>query len=324
MNWQIGIVIIGRNEGKKLQGCIQSALQQSSAVVYVDSGSTDNSLDYAREAGCEIVELDTNISFTAARGRNRGATHLLQQFPNLQFVQFIDGDCLLAPQWLEIACKEMKQDPSLAVVCGRRRERYPQNSIYNRLCDLEWDTPVGEATACGGDSLMRVAAFQQTGGFDPTFAAGEEPELCYRMRQNGWRVRRIAAEMTLHDANMTHFTQWWRRTMRAGNAYAHTFWRHGNSTERFGLRETISIWLWAALIPILAIGLTAPTRGWSLLLFFGYFFLAWRIYTRMRGNGMGKDDALLYAVSCVVGKFPQLVGQTRFYLARQSNLIEYK
>jgi molybdopterin molybdotransferase len=33
------------------------------------------------------------------------------------------------------------------------------------LCDIEWDTPVGEARACGGIALMRVAAFERAQGF---------------------------------------------------------------------------------------------------------------------------------------------------------------
>ncbi len=324
MNQLIGIVVIGRNEGERLKISLDSALNQSDLVVYVDSGSTDNSMQLARQMGCHTVELDMSVPFTAARGRNVGADQLLQSATPPEFIQFIDGDCILADGWLEIAANEMRDDPMLAVACGRRREKYPENSIYNRLCDLEWDTPIGEVRACGGDALMRVSAFRQNGGFDPTFAAGEEPELCYRMRQNGWKVRRIGAEMTLHDANITSFNQWWRRAMRAGSAYAHSVWRHGRAAERFGLRESASIWLWAALMPALAIGLTQSTRGFSLLLLGGYLALALKVYLSMRNKGIEKNDAVLYAASCVIGKFPQLIGQTKFYVARQSSLIEYK
>ena len=99
--------------------------------------------------------------------------------------------------WFEAALAAMDRDPQLAVVCGRRRERFRERSIYHRLCDLEWDTPVGEARACGGDALMRVTALQQAGGYNEAVIAGEEPELCVRLRQCGWKVWRIEAEMTL-------------------------------------------------------------------------------------------------------------------------------
>ncbi len=54
------------------------------------------------------------------------------------------------------------------------------------------------------------------GGFDPTAAAGEEPELCQRLRKAGWSIWRVDAEMTRHDLGMTRFRQWWRRQYRSG------------------------------------------------------------------------------------------------------------
>ena len=77
---------------------------------------------------------------------------------------------------------------------------HPEASVYNRLCDFEWDTPVGDAEACGGDFLARAAAFGSVGGFDERMIAGEEPELCYRLRRGGWRIHRADHAMTLHDA----------------------------------------------------------------------------------------------------------------------------
>src|SRR5205814_5820312 len=126
-----------------------------------------------------------------------------------QFAFFLDGDCEVVAGWIERAMQEFSARPDAAVVCGRRRERHPEQSVYNRLADLEWDTPIGEAKSCGGDSVMRVEAFKQAGRYDATVVAGEEPELCQRMREKGWKVLRIDAEMTIHDSAMHHFGQWW-------------------------------------------------------------------------------------------------------------------
>ena len=176
-----------------------------------------------KSLGVEVVQLDLSIPFTAARARNEGVARLLQINPQVEFVQFVDGDCEVAPQWLEKAYTVISEQPEVAVVCGRRRERYPEQSVYNLLCDLEWDTPIGETKECGGDSMMRVAAFEQVKGFNPSLIAGEEPELCLRLRQQGWKILRIDAEMTLHDAQITRFSQWWRRSLRSGYAYAGRF-----------------------------------------------------------------------------------------------------
>ncbi|MEG3986068.1 glycosyltransferase [Microcoleus sp. S28C3] len=325
---KVGLVAIGRNEGDRLRACLQSARVQVALVVYVDSGSTDGSLELAGSIGADTVELDLSTPFTAARARNEGFARLLQLAPDIEFVQFVDGDCEIVDGWLDRTQEELAAKPDVAVVCGRRRERFPNATPYNRLCDIEWDTPVGEAKACGGDSMMRVKAFEQVGGFNPALIAGEEPELCVRLRQNGWKIERLDAEMTLHDAQMTRFDQWWKRSQRAGHAYAEGSWLHGNTPERHWVKDTLRIWFWGFVLPALALGTAWFTHGWSLWLLAGYPVLTYRIYRQMQQRNLPAKDAALYAISCAIGRFPQLQGQIQFHqrrlLGQRSNLIEYK
>jgi glycosyltransferase involved in cell wall biosynthesis len=325
---QVGLVAIGRNEGDRLGACLLSAIGKVAWVVYVDSGSTDGSLELARSLGADTVELDLSTPFTAARARNAGFARLRQAVPEIEFVQFVDGDCEIVDGWLEVAQQKLAAQPELAVVCGRRRERYPDATPYNRLCDIEWDSPIGEAKACGGDSMMRVSAFEQVSGFNPALIAGEEPELCVRLRQNNWKIERLDAEMTLHDAQMTRFDQWWKRCQRAGHAYAEGSWLHGNTPERHWIKNTLRIWFWGFVLPVLALCTAWFIRGWSLLLLIGYPVLAYRIYQRMQQQNLPAKDAALYAISCVLGNFPQLQGQMMFHqrrlLRQRSSLIEYK
>ncbi|MBF2086011.1 glycosyltransferase [Thermoleptolyngbya sp. C42_A2020_037] len=324
----VGVVAIGRNEGDRLRQCLSSVVGLAAQVVYVDSGSTDGSVELARSLGAEVVALDLSIPFTAARARNAGFARLLELLPQVEFVQFVDGDCEVVAGWLEQAAQALRDHPDWAVVCGRRRERFPDATLYNRLCDIEWNTPVGEAKACGGDALMRVAAVQQVGGYNPTLIAGEEPELCVRLRQQGWKIFRLDAEMTLHDANMTRFAQWWKRTKRAGHAYAEGSWLHGTPPERHWVKETRSIWLWGLGIPLGAIALAPLIKGLSLLLLLGYPVMTYRIYRYFKQQGYKASDALPYAISCVLGKFPGLAGVLQFHvnrlLGRRNALIEYK
>lgn len=325
---KVGLVAIGRNEGDRLRRCLQSVVDAVDRVVYVDSGSTDGSVEMAESLGVEVVELDLSIPFTAARARNEGLARLLQVDPQVEFVQFVDGDCEVVEGWIEKARTYLTQNPKFAVVCGRRRERFPEQSIYNRLCDIEWDTPSGEAKACGGDAMMRIEALQQVEGYNPTLIAGEEPELCVRLRQQGWKIFRLDAEMTLHDAQMTQFSQWWKRSQRAGHAYAEGAWLHGKPPERHWVKESRSIWLWGAIVPLLALGLAWPTQGLSLLLLLAYPLLTYRIYRYMRSQNLNSSAATLYAGSCMLGKLPQFQGQLQFHLnrllGRQRTLIEYK
>jgi glycosyltransferase involved in cell wall biosynthesis len=325
---QVGLVAIGRNEGQRLRQCLLSVIGKVACVVYVDSGSTDGSIELARSLGVEVVELDLSTPFTAARARNAGFAHLLQADAQIEFVQFIDSDCEVVEGWLDYAQSELEAQPNVAVVCGRRRERFPEQSIYNQLCDIEWNTPVGETKACGGDSMMRVEAFQQAGGFNSTLIAGEEPELCVRLRQKDWKILRLDAEMTRHDAQMTRFGQWWKRALRAGHAYAEGAWLHGREPERHWVKESRSIWFWGLIFPLLVLGMAWPTKGLSLLLLGGYPLVAYRISRYMQQQGIKSKDAWAYGLFCMLGKFPQVQGQLQFHLGRllgrRQALVEYK
>jgi glycosyltransferase involved in cell wall biosynthesis len=313
----LGVIAIGRNEGERLCRCLDSVMGRGLVVVYVDSGSADGSVDLARSLGADVVELDVARPFTAARARNEGFERLGQLDPEVRFVQFIDGDCELAQGWLERARGILDENLEVGVVCGRRRERFPQCTVYNRLADLEWNTPIGEAGACGGDALMRVEAVRQVGGYNPTIIAAEDDEFCLRIRRAGWKVLRIDCDMTLHDMAMNRFWQWWKRSTRAGHAFAEGSAMHGRGAERHFVRQTRSTMIWGILVPLAALGLAWPTRGLSLILMVGYLMLyrrTYRYYAVQRG--WSPADAGLYARWIVLAKFPQAVGLLRYGLGR--------
>ncbi|MEG1039259.1 MAG: glycosyltransferase [Pseudomonas sp.] len=321
----IGVVVIGRNEGQRLERCLASLAGQADKLVYVDSGSTDGSVHMAQARGVEVVALDMTRPFTAARARNEGFACLQQVLPTMRYVQFVDGDCEVDADWLSTAQAFLDAHPQVAVVCGRRRERFPQRSVYNLLCDLEWDTPVGQAKACGGDALMRADAFAAMSGYRADLIAGEEPELCVRLRANGWQVWRLADEMTLHDAGMTRFSQWWQRSLRTGYAFAEGAFLHGAAPERHWQRESRRAWLWGLGIPLAIVLATALLGSWGLLLLLIYPLQALRL--ARRGDRSTREN-WLQAVFLILGKFPEMLGQVKFLLNRlgagKAVLIEYK
>jgi GT2 family glycosyltransferase len=324
----VAIVAIGRNEGERLKRCIRSLPAGVDMVVYVDSGSNDGSVQFARDNGCDVVELDMSIPFTAARARNAGFTRLQQQRPKIQLVQFIDGDCELDENWIHASLKVLEEDRRVAVVCGRRREMAPRETPYNQLCDMEWNTPIGETVACGGDALMRVTSVEEVGGYDETLIAGEEPEMCLRLRRLGHRIWRTDSEMTRHDAQMTKFSQWWRRNVRTGYAYAEGYHRYGNQPEKLNRRTVISNVAWGLGIPIITIALLVPTLGWSVAILLLYGLLYFRILSVCLAVGHAWRDAGLYARFVTLGKFPQAQGFLQFHIRRISKserkIIEYK
>lgn len=331
----IGVIAIGRNEGERLRRCLTSVVGRGWAVVYVDSNSTDGSLAMARSLGAEGVELDMSLPFSAARARNAGFERLMAVNPEVRYVQFVDGDCEVVGDWIDRARAELDARGDVAVVCGRRRERFPEASIYNRLADLEWDTPVGEVESCGGDAMMRVEAFKAVGGFDPSVAAGEEPELCRRIRAKGWKVLRIDADMTLHDSAMLRLGQWCRRAVRSGYGSADVAARFGR--EGLFAKQVRSTRLWAIGFPaavILVGAITGRVGGakWgllaSILLALALPAQMLRVAIRSRRRLRNNTDAIAHGILTMLGKWPAMWGEARYWhdrgRGRNTRLIEYK
>lgn len=325
---RLGIVVIGRNEGERLRRCLAS-VAQAAHCVYVDSASSDGSVAMARAMGVAVVELAAPPALSAARGRNAGMAQLIAATPELRYIQFVDGDCEVQPGWLARAIAALEDDPGLAIVFGRRRERFPDASIYNALCDDEWNVPVGEVQACGGDIMVRVDAIRPVGGYDAGLIAGEDPDLAYRIRKAGWRIRRLDAEMTLHDAAILRFGQWWKRATRTGHAYAELAHRHPERQRQrlrvigwglvlplvfaAGLLGALLIDTWLGLVPLAA----------ALLWLAQALRMAWR-----RRRDLSPRIALAYGFLLMTAKFAEGIGLLRYVRGQlgggKAALIEYK
>lgn len=322
----IGVVAIGRNEGARLRRCLESVRDAVKDIVYVDSGSTDDSVAMSRTLGVKVVELDLRRPFTAARARNAGFDRLLELQPALDYVFFVDGDCEVVSGWLDTAGRYLDAHPDFAVVWGMRRERFPERSVYNLLCDVEWqDYATGETGLCGGDALIRVDAFRQVEGYRPDLICGEEPEMCVRLRAAGWRIWHLPDAMTLHDAAMYRFSQWWKRMKRAGYASAQAMQLHGASPGRQGVIASGRVWAWGFFLPLLALVLTACFGPAGLLILLAYPLQIGRI---ARSGKYSTRTNWWRAAAFTIGKFPEMQGQLQFLADRlrrtQSRLIEYK
>jgi glycosyltransferase involved in cell wall biosynthesis len=321
----LAIVVIGRNEGLRLVKCLQSAQGRAALLIYVDSGSSDGSVQAAQSLGAAVVQLDLTIPFTAARARNAGWHRALELVPEVRWIQFVDGDCEILPGWIERAWAHLDSNPRAAAVCGQQRERYPQNTVYNRLCDLEWQVPPGVVLSCGGSVMMRVDALVEVRGYRDDMIAGEEPELCVRLRARGWLIHALPDAMTLHDAAINRIGQWWQRIRRSGYAYAQGAHLHGASPERHYVREVRRAWTWGLVLPLAILIATLWLGPWALLAVAIYPLQVLRLY--FRGAGLPSDRAAR-ALFQTLGRFPEMFGLLQFLrdrlLRRRSGLIEYK
>lgn len=314
----LAVVVIGRNEGERLVRCLDS-IGLAVPIVYVDSGSTDDSLASATAFGAHVVALDMTSAFTAARARNAGRAALDDE---VTLIQFVDGDCVLQSGWLHAAQAALEMDEGLAAVFGRGREVAPRSSVYNWLCDLEWAIVPGPARYFGGVVMLRAAALDAAGGYPEGMIAGEEPDLALRLRAAGWRIEALPVEMMLHDAAMTRFSQWWRRSVRSGYAYAELAARHGGDYQR----RLLGALFWGAAVPMgFLLCLALGQFGGALMVLALPLAQFARLVSRQRRP---LREGVIVAAFLMFAKVAQTVGSARYWLGRWSRrrpgLIEYR
>lgn len=318
---RVAAVAIGRNESERLRRCLRSLCEQGVPVVYVDSGSTDDSVALARSMGCVVVTLDMSLPFTAARARNAGFAAL---DPRPDYVQFVDGDCAVEPGWIAAGMTFLDGNPGHALVTGWRSEIAPEASVWNAMCDHEWHRPAGEIAVCGGDMMVRSAVFAALDGFNPAIIAAEDDDFCLRLGKAGHRLHRLPVAMTRHDAAILRLSQWWRRATRAGHGFAEVGALHPPHF-RAELRRG---WVFGGVVwPLLMVGLMVwlPLAAAMAAL----IVLSWlRSMAGLRRDGIATVQAARFAVFLVLSKLPNLAGMARYHLRRlrgqAPRLIEYK
>jgi glycosyltransferase involved in cell wall biosynthesis len=326
----LSIVVIGRNEGQRLAQCFESirAIRgfERIQLIYADSASSDGSAELAAQYGAQVIVVYPERP-TAAIGRNAGWRRATEDF-----VLFLDGDTVLHPDFPRAAFNAITADPQICAVWGHRREMRPNQSIYNRVLDLDWVYAPGFVEACGGDVLMRRSALIKTSGYDEQLIAGEEPELCRRFRAQGYFILHIDHPMTRHDLHITRLSQYWKHGRRAGYAYAQIsdrfkstedpFWR---ADARRGMKLGC-FWgfsLLAALVASVRYSYV-PMTSWLCLFLSASLRSAWR--ARWKDNNA--MTLILYGAHSHLQHLPITIGQLQFLLdkrrGRQRNIIEYK
>jgi GT2 family glycosyltransferase len=318
------LVLIGRNEGERLVKSLATVVQQARRVVYVDSGSTDDSVAHAERAGAQVVNLDMSVPFTAARARNAGVEALLAQDDPPEFIQFLDGDCVLREGWINHATNAMRSDPQLAIVTGVQAELNRDTTVFNQMSDHEWKRPAGPIDACSGNMMVQVSAFEAVGGFDPNVIAAEDDEFCTRLRKAGWHLVRIPEPMAFHDGGILRFEQWWKRAERTGHGFAQV----GHMHPDYFVRERQRGWVYGLILPMVAVfgAFVSSLVPLGVLAVYGLSF--WKTAQGLKTEGVPTHEASRHAAFLTLSKFPNVIGMARYHWRRLNNaqmrIIEYK
>ena len=325
-NLLVGTVIIGRNEGERLRSAFESIPGDDFTALYVDSGSSDGSVDLARSMGIDVHELDPAKPFTAARARREGANLLIKKYRGLKAIQFIDGDCALEDGWFERAIAHLSKNPDTAIVCGLLTEAAPDRSIYNRFTALRWNVATGDIDTCGGIFMIRTSVYDKVSGFNPALLTGEEAELCARVRNAGHRIVRLDANMARHDACLVTFGQWWSRAVWGGFGDAIGYDVLRGKVSDAQRREIRSIIIWIVITPMLGLLGVIGAIWWSPLVLIsaicvlGYPALMTKVWLDRLRRGDAVKDAAVYSFFCVFGKLPYAIGFFKYRLFPESRV----
>lgn len=327
----LSVVIVGRNEGERLVRCLESVIaarpsQDSWEIIYVDSASSDGSVDRAARLGPRVISV-APARPCAAMGRNAG-----WRAARAAVVLFLDGDMTLVPQFVERAVAGFS-DARVAVIFGNCRERHPEQSLYNRILDLDWIAPTGPVEYCGGAALIRRDLLERVGGYNEDLIAAEDTELCARIRALGFTVLHLDQPMVHHDLSITRFSQYWRRALRSGYAYGEVSVRIRRSDLPVWYRQArrnrvhgVAILTIVAAAPLLSIAARSPLP----ILVAVALIAALAVRTAIRSHWKNAPlwTRLLHGLHSHVVQVPLLFGQLRYQrdrlAGRSSDLIQYK
>ncbi len=313
----LSIVVIGLNEAPRLEGCLRSALEASwpssrKEVIYVDSGSTDGSREIAERMGVRVLRLE-DPEPNASKGRNLGWKNARGEL-----VQFLDGDMELHPDWPERGWAFLEEHPEVGLVAGIVSERHPEN-LFCRLFQLDWGDPVeGPVKKVGGAALYRMEALKKTGGFDPSLGGGEEPELCWRLRnRHGFAIWMLAVPMATHDLAMTSLRQWWRRAVRDGRSFASVATRFFWTSDPLWRKSLIRLLVVGSFLPLAVLLSFLLSSFLPLVVYFLALggLIARKTFQMWRKTGNAKLG-FLYALHVYLAKFPLALGAYGYLFRR--------
>jgi glycosyltransferase involved in cell wall biosynthesis len=193
---ELSVVLIARNEEQRIGDCIASVLEATrgidAEVLLVDSASQDRTAAIARELGIRTLFVPGIAEPSAALGRRIG-----EQNCSGRYIQFLDGDMTIDPDWLLAALKYLAvADRSVAAVSGEIRQNPTTNPHreYRRrnLARMTTTHEPRELKSLYGAFMIRAGVLREVGSFDASLKANEEGDLSDRLRAAGYRIMLLA------------------------------------------------------------------------------------------------------------------------------------
>jgi len=308
------IVVIGFNESGRLRESLDSALAVRDAghaaeVLFVDGGSSDGSVEIAESCAVDEI-IGSSERRSAAANRNVGWRHTRSDL-----IQFLDADMDLDLNWIASASKVLAANPACAAVCGEIRERRP--TLWARVFQLDWRRTPGPIAYCGGAALFRRSALDAVDGFPEDVPYGEEPLLCWHIRNDlEFTIEFVAAPMVTHDLAFAGFGDYWRRCMRVGETQASVAARCWHTSDPLWRSETTRGLVWPLLYFAAAAVLVFAPPVFKIAIVAAILFLLIRKSAQTFGSGQTASVACAYAAHTYFAKIPIGLGIAGWILRR--------
>lgn len=260
MKVSIGIKALNeeRHIGAALASAVAAVQPFGGEVILADSGSTDRTVDIARQYPVHIVQLANPSERSCGAG-----AQLAFQFAQGDYFYLLDGDMVIDPDFLSAGIAYLETHPDVAAVGGRVREMVTDGQEFQIRArsvaqNSNWQPGIVDRLDCGG--LYRTEAIRDAGYFaDRNLHAFEEFELAARLRARGWKLARINAPAVEHYGHsLDSYKLLWRR-IASGYAGASGEVLRGALGQRhlpvvlrrFGhLRNGLAVMIWWLMLPI--------------------------------------------------------------------------
>lgn len=290
----ISFIIIGKNEGWRLEKCLQSIVSivkqdkiVDHEIIYVDSRSTDNSIELAKQYGAKAFLITGECN--AAIARNIGAKEAIGDI-----LFFIDGDMELFSGFLP---KVLTQDGRL---------EYPFISgIFNDIIhDMDWNylhtsrrhkLQEGDAdsveTTTGGLFLIEHSLWDKVGGMDTRFKRSQDYDLGLRLSQMGCPLHRKAILLANHYMRQYSVREDYIVNVKYTALLLRKHWNNIDYLKIFFKQQYTTVLLLISIILLFV-------SSWSLFLYVGVIFYKNLKQKNMKRwwNPIVRDCTLLWAL----------------------------
>lgn len=195
-NWlpTVAVVVPARNESAFIDKCLAALIAQSYpsnllSVTVVDNESIDDTHAIATARGIRVVSIGNVL---VGEVRNFGA-----RLSHSDVIAFVDADCVVGCDWVRAAVDALR-DPVVGAVGGDCLSNSAGTWVETAWKDTSPSQAARVSALPGASMAFRRTTFESVGGFNGNLSAGEDDDICARVRSQKLEIVAIPACQSVH------------------------------------------------------------------------------------------------------------------------------